>query len=162
VKEARAQNISQTALLNQILTRYAQYERLGTAHHIMRFSSRPIMSTLLEGMSEEYLESQGRKLGEFHPRDFLTVLGIPIAPSSFPIFLEYLSKYAFWFRLDRFEHDNEIIYHLKSDLGWRWTKFLMGYMEAACKNVFTHPMTMDITEFSVTLKVRLKPFDQVD
>lgn len=120
------------------------------------------MSTLLEGMSEEYLEGQGRKLGDFHPRDFLTVLGIPISPSSFPIFLEYLAKYAFWFRLDRSEHGNEVIYHLKSDLGWRWTKFLMGYMQNASKSVFETPITASCTEFSVTLKVRLKPFDQVD
>jgi len=112
-------------------------------------------------MSEEYLEGQGRKLGESHPRDFLTVLSIPIAPSSFPKFLEYLSEYAFWFRLDKFEHGNEIIYHLKTDLGWKWTKFLMGYMQAASKSVFETPISIASTEFSVTIKIRVKAFDQV-
>jgi len=70
VEEAEAQNISRTALLNQILKRYAQYERIANEHRIIRFTSRPVLSTLLEGISEDYLEGQGRKLGEFHARDY--------------------------------------------------------------------------------------------
>ena len=158
-KEARAQNISQNTLLNHILTRYAEYEKAGIEHRIMRFTSRPVLSILLEGVSEEYLEGQGKKLGSFHPRDFLASLSLPIDSSSFHILLDYLSKYAFWFRLQKFEQDNEIVYHLRNDLGWKWTKFLMGYMEATSKSVFGIPITTESTEFSLTIKVRVKPFD---
>ena len=153
VDEARTENLTLTSIINKVLTRYVQHERVATRHHFMRFCSSPILSTLLEGVSEEYMEGRGRRLGGFHPRDYLSALSFPIAPSSFPTLLEHLSKYSFWFKLERYEEHDRTIFHLRTELGSKWSVFLRSYMEVATKSVFQIPASIDMTEFSVTIRV---------
>ncbi len=112
-----------------------------------------VMSTLLK-VFQRTIEQTGRKLGETHAKDFLRVLGLPIDSSSFSIFIDRLCRYAFWFTCDISEGDEGDIFHLKNDLGWKWTKFLKGYLESTAKKVFGLSFTIETTEFTVTLKVR--------
>lgn len=149
--EARRLNVSLTSLLNHILNRYARYDRFAIRYRVMRFSL-PIVSAFLEDSSEDRCEERGRRIGESHPMDLLRTLGLGIEFSSL---LQVLSEDACWFVLERSTGPDGLIFHLKNELGLKWSYFLKGYMEAAAEKVFAVPITTEMTKYSLTVKVRL-------
>ncbi len=157
VEEARNSNLSVSSLLNQILKRYARFDRVAVRLRLMKFSSRPALAALLEHMSEDHLEGVGRRLGESHPTDVLRSLGMPIDSSSFVTLLEVLSTDICWFTLERSRGPEGLIFHLRNDIGWKWTKYLMGYFESAAKKIFALSVTREVTEFTLTIRLRTSP-----
>lgn len=75
VEEARNPNLWVSSLLNQILKRYARFDRVAVRLRLMKFSSRTALAALLEDMSEDHLEGVVRSLGASHPTDVLRSLG---------------------------------------------------------------------------------------
>ena len=136
-----------------VLSRYARNDRFAVRNRVMGISPRPVLTTLLDFISEDEMEEAGRRVGETHPRDVLTVSGFAIDASSFMPLLEIIADYGFWCTLERpSKPSGSQIYHLRHDLGSKWTRFLRGYVGSA-KKLLGLSITIDHTEFTVTINV---------
>lgn len=88
----------------------------------------------------------------------LYLIGMLVATSFMPL-LEIIADYGFWCMLERpSKPSGSQIYHLRHDLGSKWTRFLRGYVESARK-VLGLSMTIDCTEFTVTITVKNKAIE---
>ena len=153
VGEASRQNTSLNSLINQILKRYARYDRFVIRSHDMRFPV-PIMSAIFADLSNDHIEELGRRIGESHPKDLLRTTGLGI---DFSCLLRVLSDDAYWFVLETSTGPDGLIFHLKNEVGGKWSYFLKGYMVSAATKVFALSITTEMTEFSLTIKVPSLP-----
>lgn len=152
LEEASRQNVSVNALLNKILLSYADADRFALRHHVMRLHGRPVLEAILEGSSEDFLEEAGRKLGKFHAREILKIIGLPQDSSSFLPFVAWLSKYESWFVYEMPEGGGGGIFHLRHEIGMKWTRFLKGYI-ASTAEALGLSFELEVSQFIITIKI---------
>jgi len=153
VGEASRQSISLNSLINQILNRYARYDRFAIRYHVLRLSL-PVMSVIFGDHSDDHIEELGRRIGESHPKDLLRTIGVGI---DFSCLLRVLSDDACWFVMEKSTGPDGLIFHLRNEVGGKWSYFLKGYMVSAANKVFAISITTEMTEFSLTIKIPSPP-----
>lgn len=150
VKEARAENKTINYTVSRALNRHVAKSIMS---HLSSISiiKRPHLATLLEHISDEEIEDSGERLGAAEAQQCLSLYGLPPNPSSLEKSLQILSQDASWFGLRIIEGPNGSTYHLMNDLGWKWGKFLRGYLRSLAKGLSV-AIKIEISEFNLALK----------
>ena len=121
---------------------------------IIKMPSRPHLSTILEHISDEELEEIGKTLGQSDPKEYLTLFGLSLNSASFHKALVYISQGTSWFDINSTQSSTPVTYHLRHGMGWKWSKFLRGYLSAFAKELGLR-LDVDISELSVIVKPKM-------
>lgn len=154
-EEAERQGISVNSLLNRILQQYS------VLRYMLRYGAitltRKGFSAILECCPEDSIRENARNAGSTIARDLLLTMGAQ-ANHNFIVFLteQLLSKFAGWFQVDHHIRRDKEIFHLRHDLGTKWSIYLAETASEMFKSILNEEITTEISDSSVTLTIYIQ------
>jgi len=150
--EAERQGISVNSLLNRLLQQYS------FLRYMLRYGAitltRKGFSAILESCPEESLRENARNAGSTIVRDILLTMG---AQSNYGFLVslieKLLSEFAGWFECDHHIRRDKEIFHLRHDLGTKWSIYLAEAASEMFKSVLNTEVETEISDSSVTITI---------
>ena len=150
--EAEKQGISVNALLNRILQQYA------FLRYMLRYGAITLthkgFSGILESCSEDKVRENARKAGSTIARDILLTMGAE-ANYTFLVSLykQLLSEFAGWFECDHHVRQAKEIFHLRHELGNKWSIYLAEAASEMFKSILNKEVAIEFSDSSVTITI---------
>jgi hypothetical protein len=129
-EDAESQGISVNVLMNLIIRKYANFDKLCQDRNVICMSKKTFRE-LITGISLEHMMRAGEKTGLEDMQKMLDKLGLP---SNFDSFTYLVKRYfgspgcADWFRYFGNSRENQIHLNLQHNLGREWSVFLEKYL----------------------------------
>ena len=149
-EEAERQGISVNSLMNRLLQQFA-YLRFMLRYGAITLT-RKGFAAILESCPEESIRENGRNAGSTIANDLSRTMGAPTS-YSFMVFLieKLVSGFAGWFECDHHIRKDKEFFHLRHDLGVKWSIYLAEAASEMFKSVAKRKMTVEIIGESVTV-----------
>jgi hypothetical protein len=127
-EEAERQSITVSALLSQMVARYAAAERYFTRYNALTVE-RNTFKSFIDEVSDEKVAELGDLAGSRSLRNGLAIRGMGVNRENIRFIVEEVyGMYSGWFTANFFEKDGTSVYHLRHNLGKKWSIFLERYM----------------------------------
>lgn len=153
-EEAESKNLSDNALIENILTKYVVFDRHFEDYPLLViFQS--ILTSFLEKISLEDISEIGYRHGLTTPKNIFLMEGLS-EPSLESVlwFLENdQSKYSKWFNFHYHEVKNGHIIHLTHTAGAKWSCFLSAYMKGMFKEMLGLEISVDESPSFITIRL---------
>jgi hypothetical protein len=134
-EDAKRQSITTSALLGQIVARYAAAERYFIRYEPLTLEKNTFIS-LINEVSDDKVAKLGELAGSRSLRDGLAVRSMEVNSENVRFIVEEIyGIYSGWFKSNFFKRDGDSVYHLKHDLGNKWSIFIEQYMIKMFKTV---------------------------
>jgi len=151
-EESEKQGVSVNSLLNRLLQQYA-YLR-----YMLRYGAitltRKGFSGILECCPEESIRENARNAGSTIARDLLLTMG---AQSNYrflvSLYKQLLSEFAGWFECDHHIRRDKEFFHLRHDLGIKWSIYLAEAASEMFKSILNKEVTTEMSNSSVTITI---------
>jgi len=151
-EEAERQGISVNSLLNRILQAYSFLRYMLRYGAIML--TRKGFSGILESCPEESIRENARNAGSTIARDILLTMGAqPNYRFLVSLYKKLLSEFAGWFECDHHIKRDKEIFHLRHDLGTKWSIYLAEAASEMFKSILNKEVTTEISDSSVTITI---------
>ena len=151
-EEAERQGISVNSLLNRILQAYSFLRYMLRYGTIML--TRKGFSGILESCPEESIRENARNAGSTIARDILLTMGARSNHNFLvSLYKKLLSEFAGWFECDHHIRRDKEIFHLRHELGTKWSIYLAEAASEMFKSVLNEEVTTEISDSSVTITV---------
>jgi len=136
-EDAERRGISVNVLMNLILRRYANFDRLCRDRNIICLQ-KPGFHKLIENMPSEHLAKAGELAGSKDIQNIIDMLGLPPNYDSFAHLLE--KHYggpdcAMWFNCFHHRQQRIDFFHLQHGLGREWSIYLERYFLSYLKTL---------------------------
>lgn len=139
-EEAERQSITVSALLSQMVARYAAAERYFTRYNALTIERNTFIS-IMDKLSDEEVAELGDLAGSRSLRNGLAVRGMGVDRENVRFIVEEVyGLYSGWFTANFFDRNGVSVYHLRHDLGVKWSIFLERYMV----NMFKTLMKLEV------------------
>jgi hypothetical protein len=150
-KEAGARNISPNTLVNQILKRFAEFERFAERINTVQVSG-AIFRNLLSGVEEGTVIEVAKSTGSSIPQAFVNSKGDKVAEDSLVDYLRLSSTYSRLFEFNENENLENHLITLVHEFGLNWSIFLVHYLTAMFEQVGIS-LKLDMSDRSVTFNL---------
>ena len=145
---AKSQNISYNSLVNQIFTKYVEWDHR-TEKYVYVHLSKAFFKGFVDTLDREALSSLGKLLGSNLPKEFIMFWWKEITLKTFFNYIDTISTYSGIFQSERVSIGEYDVVTLHHDLGRKWSGFLGSYLQAGlitCLNIIPK---IELTENSV-------------
>ena len=151
-EEAEREGISVNSLLNRLLQQYA-FLRFMLRYGAITLT-RKGFAAILESCPEESVRENGRNAGSTIADDLGRTMGAPTS-YSFLVFIvkKLVSGFAGWFECDHHIRKDKEYFHLRHDLGPKWSIYLAEAAAQMFKSVVKDKVTTEILGDSVTITI---------
>lgn len=151
--EAERAGISPNALLNRILQEYTESQRF-----VRRFGgmivSRKSLSRLLDACPIEAVEEVAIKAGGIIGKDLFRTMGLKYNYENFTYaVLRIFGGYANWFTCERHVIKDTEYFHLRHDMGEKWSLYVSKMLETLLYSCCNRKMKIELMEGAVTLEI---------
>jgi len=152
--KARSDGISENQLVNQILRTYSVMVWYDRFKGLM--ISPGTMRGIIKGISDQQIEEAGREAGMIGPRSLLLMIGAPLNLESLVQFMTRgFDERMNWFQCDHHTTKDELVFHLRHDLGGKWSTFLNGYIQSMFKSILDTKVRTEVLDGSITVYARI-------
>ena len=154
---AERRGISVNVLMNLILRRYTNFDRICPDRDVICMSKLAFRQ-LIEDMPPEHLAMAGERTGSKDIQNIIDMLG---RPSNYDSFAHLIAKHyggsdcAMWFNCFRHPQQKSDFFHLQHRLGREWSVYLEKYFLSYLKTLGIECETR-IYDYAVNIRV-LKP-----
>ena len=151
--EANSRGISINCLLNQIIERHVFSYRFIDVFPCLVVPCEMIKG-LLDGLTEEQLIKEGDAAGSFVPKHSLFLKGL--TPSREDVMLRMennVSEHSNWYQFQCQKINGRVTMLLRHQLGRKWSIYLEAYYAALFKKLINVPITSEIGENSLAIKL---------
>jgi len=131
-EEAKRGNITLSSLVNQILTKYADYGRFANRMNALSLA-RKTFSSILNAASEEDLVRVAEIEGKSSPVAYITSMNGHMSVENVVGFVKDLSEHANLYEYSVISHSPPT-FTLVHELGVKWSLFLAHYLTEAFKS----------------------------
>lgn len=154
-KDAEKRGVSVNVLINLILRRYANFDRLCRDRDVICLSKRAFRE-VIQGMPLEHLTLAGENTGSKDIQNIIDMLGLP---SNYDSFAYLVANHyggpdcAMWFNCYRHHQQKHDFLHLQHSLGREWSVYLEKYFLSYLKTIGIDCET-SIYDYAVNIRVR--------
>jgi predicted DNA-binding ribbon-helix-helix protein len=131
-EEAKRDNVSLSALVNQILTKYVDYGRFASRMRALSLAQKTFAS-ILNAASEEDVVKAAEVEGRSSPAAFITSMNGHLSIDNVVGFIKDLSDYANLFQYSVISQSPPT-FTLVHELGAKWSLFIAHYLAEAFKS----------------------------
>ncbi|MBD3206311.1 hypothetical protein GF319_08205 [Candidatus Bathyarchaeota archaeon] len=154
--EAEAGGVSVNNIITELVEAYSYNGRFFGNTDLLTVPP-SLISSLLEGLSEEQVLSAGENAGRLNVRSNLLSRGMTLDYESLKWFItDILSKYNGWFHCNFHEMKNFYMFHLRHGLHRNWSLFIHAYLEAMVKDIMGIEVDAEVLDGTVTLRIPVK------
>jgi hypothetical protein len=151
-EEAEKQGISVNSLLNRLLQQYS------FLRYMLRYGAitltRKGFYAILESCPEDNIRENARNAGSTIARDLLLTMGAqPNYKFLVSLYKKLFSEFAGWFECDHHIRRDKEFFHLRHDLGIKWSIYLAEAASEMFKSVLNKEVTTEISNSSVTITI---------
>lgn len=151
--EAEKLGITVSALMNQILRRYAVADRFFDRYRTIVIGNKTFNS-ILQSLSENQIAELGKAAGCIRPKERLLSVGRPLSFDSLCWLIgEIYDRYDYWFKSEHHVVKNENIFQLNHNLDKNWSIFVSNYMASMFKTILDVDVKTESRDDSVTVYV---------
>jgi hypothetical protein len=152
-KDASKKNISDNALISQILQRYVISDRYLENFPIV-VVIQDMINLFLEKTSHDEVKQIGYQIGSKTPRSIFLMKGIDEVNLETVVwyFENNHENYARWFSLNHHISDDGDILHMRHSLGRKWSSFLSGYMRGFFQSLLGIKVDIEESDSYVTVR----------
>lgn len=153
-EESERQGISVNVLMNLILRRYANFDRLCRDRDTICLSKLAFRK-MIENTPLEHLALAGEQTGSKDIQNIIDMLGLP---SNYDSFISLVTKHyggpdcAMWFNCFRHYQKKSDFFHLQHRLGREWSVYMEKYFLSFLKTLKIRCETR-IYDYAVNIKV---------
>ena len=153
-EESERQGISVNVLMNLILRRYANFDRLCRDSDTICLSKLAFRK-MIENMPLEHMALAGEQTGSKDIQNMMDMLGLP---SNYDSFISLIAKHyggpdcAMWFNCFRHYQQKHDFFHLQHHLGREWSVYLEKYVISFLKTLKISCETR-IYDYAVNIRV---------
>ncbi len=152
--EAEEQGITPSALINQILKKYALFWRFDEEDEAISISHDALKS-MVELLSKDQLAKIGAKSGMELSSNYFYMMGKKDVDSVISFLNLQLGKYSGWYQLHSTEEEKRYKLLLSHQLEMKWSMWLQNVIETFLESILNVQVTSEATENSVTLSFTL-------
>ena len=149
--EANSQNVSPNTLVNQILKRYAEFDRFARKVNFVNLSS-STFEALISSLENDKVIEVAKSAGSSVPQAFALAKAGKVELRSLINFIQTLGRYANLFEFTEALDDDERTFTLIHRYGLNWSIFLVHYMTAMFEQVGISPI-IEMTDKSVSYRI---------
>ena len=150
-EEAERQAISVSALLNQIVQRYSEAERYFNRYDALTLEKNTFIS-FIKDLSDENVVEIGDLAGSRSLQNGLRIRGLSSNTETVRFIVEHVyGRYSGWFKANFYEKNNQTVYHLRHELGEKWSLFISHYMIKMFDSLLDTDIITEVKEDSVTI-----------
>lgn len=156
--EAERQGVSANTLVNQIFHRYSLFDRFADRYEVLTIPQKTFI-TLLAAATETGLAQAGKNSGSTRPKDGLLMMGRPLNFDSVTWMVTQLyggAYYGRWFKCDHYVTRSEDAFHLRHNLGRKWSIFVSNYLISMFKSILDIDVRIEILDQTLTFTVEHK------
>jgi len=156
--EAKKQGVSVNTLMNQILRRYSIFGRFADRYEVLTIPNKTFV-TILEAASETGLAEAGKISGSTRPKDGLLMMGHPLNFDSLAWMIDELyggPDLGRWFKCDHHIKMNQDIFHLRHNLGRKWSIFVSNYLTHMFKSILDLDVKSELLDQAMTITIEQK------
>jgi hypothetical protein len=154
--EAENNGLSVNSIIEELITRYVYNDRFFSSDQVINLAP-STLSSLLNGLSKEYILESGRQEGKISARTNLLIRGLPLSYESLKWFImTVLERYRCWFKCSYHEMDDFYMFHLRHNHGEKWSCFIAAYLEATVKDILDIDVDAEMLGDTVTLRIPMK------
>ena len=155
-QDAEVQGISVNALVNAILTRYAEWDRFADKFGFITITKFGY-ATMFEEIPDQKLDQFAERMGSQNARDMTLFWFKRLGLDPFLAYLSLVARYArtFQFEIDR--QASEVTLLVQTDLGARHARFLLHFLSGAIHSVVGAVPRTQTGRNSVTFRFRAPP-----
>jgi hypothetical protein len=152
--EAEEQGITSSALINQILKKYALFWRFYEEDEAIKISHDAI-KLMVELLTKEQLVKMGTKSGMELSSNYFYMMEKKDVDSVISFMNLQLGKYSGWYQLHSSVENKRYTLLLSHQLEMKWSMWLQSVMETFLKSILNVPVTSEAMENSVMLSFTL-------
>ncbi len=142
-KEATTKSASFNNLVNQILKKYAEFDRFIPDFKFMLFHKGLIVNGM-QTLPDDNLQSLGEEEGALFAKDALLTMGLPLNKDSLEYFIHtVVAQYTNFFDCQISDSGDGETFYLRHDLGPKWSIFLTGFISGAFKSVLKQKVEIE-------------------
>jgi hypothetical protein len=149
--EANSQNVSPNTLVNQILKRYAEFDRFARKINSVNLSS-STFNALISLLEKDDVIEVAKSAGSSVPQAFALAKTGKVELRSLIDFIQTLGRYANLFEFTETLDDDARTFTLIHRYGLNWSIFLVHYMTAMLELVGIAPV-IEMTDKSVSYTI---------
>lgn len=156
--EAKRLRVSVNTLMNQILRRYSIFHRFADRYGVLTIPNETFIP-ILEAASETGLAEAGKISGSTRPKDGLLMMGRPLDFNSLIWMIDELyggPDFGRWFKCDHHIKINQDIFHLRHNLGKKWSIFTSNYLTYMFKSILDLDVKPELLDQAMTIKIKHK------
>jgi hypothetical protein len=152
--EAKREHINLNALVNRILTKFVDFDRIAE-HERSIVLDRRIFLPIIEEASLEELEILGKKLGPRLAKQTFEFFNIePTVESLVSRYFEPMGAYSGNYQLSVAGSGSNLKLILEHDLGSKWSAFLSEYTRGVVKSVLGSEPRIELDDDLVKVEFR--------
>lgn len=160
-EEADKQSITVSALLNQIVRRYAVAQRFFNDSPTVSVDYK-IFSPILEMLSEAQISDFGNVVGTISVREGIAKRGLPIDFDSIEYLIkEIYDRYAGWFKCNTYKNGLEYVINLNHIYSRKWSLFIASFMESMLKTLLDISTSPEVYNNSVIIKIQNRQINRL-
>lgn len=150
MEESKRASISENVIVNQVLKRWAVFDRFVIRQNILMFNRR-LFARIVPTLSEEELVKIAKEQGAKLTVDLYDLVGMEMHPNSV---LDYylktvLSDSMRWYTYEHHGDHSKGRFVLRHDFGRRWSVFLKTYIETMLNSCFEVSTTFRVSDDAV-------------
>ena len=151
-EEAEKQGVSVNSFLNRLLRRYS-YLRFFLRYGAITLTRKGFVG-ILECCPDGEMRKKGINAGSAIARDILLTIGVP-PDHSFVVYLvdKFLSEFAGWFECDHHIKRDKEIFHLRHDLGMKWSIYIAGAAYGISNSILKEEIGIEFSDSSITITI---------
>lgn len=153
-REARRQRINLNALMNRILTKYVDFDRIAE-HERSIVLDRRIFLPIIEEASLEELEILGKKLGPRLVKQAFEFFNIePTVESLISHYFEPMGAYSGSYQSNVVTNGSNLKLILEHDYGIKWSAFLAEYTRGVVKSLLGTEPKIELDDDLIKIEFR--------
>jgi hypothetical protein len=152
-RDAEVQGISVNALVNAILSRYADWDRFADKFGFITITKMGY-ATMFELIPDEQLDQMAERMGSQNSRDMTLFWFKRLGLDTFLAYLNLVARYARTFQYEVDRQGAEVTLLVQTDLGARHSRFLLHFLSEAIHAVVGAVPRTQMGRNSVTFRFR--------
>jgi len=153
-REARRQHINLNALMNRILTKYVNFDRIVEHEHSIVLDRR-IFLPMVEASSREGLENLGKKLGPRLVKQTFEFFDIePTIEGLVSRYFEPMGAYSGRYQSNIVGSGPDLKLILEHDYGIKWSAFLAEYTKGVVKSLLGTEPKIELDDDLIKVEFR--------
>jgi len=153
-KEAERHGLSVNALVSNLIDRYVDSLRFFQSGSMVSMSSETLIA-LLDTMDDDEITSVSSSRGVARVSDNLLQRGMKVNYDSVLWYIcQILGQYNGWFRCDYNRGDASDRLHLSHSYGYRWSVFILNYVNSVLIKVLDFKTNTVISNNSVNIEIK--------